>query len=206
MRRLRFVLLAMSLAGSLSYAETGAEGWLRYAPIADAKIKAEYEKLPTGVVSLDDSAQARSAQAEMVRGFQSMLGRTLHVGTAVPANSAFVLGTVTEIQQRFPGWKSAEPLKPEGYAITTLRDHGHIDWLIAGADSRGILYGTFRLLEDIGEQHDLKSLAAAESPSAPVRWVDQWDNLNGTIERGYAGRSIFFDNGHVRDDLTRAGE
>ena len=39
-----------------------------------------------------------------------------------------------------------------------------------------------------------------------MRWVDQWDNLNGTIERGYAGRSIFFDNGAVRDDLTRAGE
>jgi len=29
------------------------------------------------------------------------------------------------------------------------------------------------------------------------------DNLDGTIERGYAGRSIFFDNGQVRSDLTR---
>ena len=39
-----------------------------------------------------------------------------------------------------------------------------------------------------------------------MRWVDQWDNLNGTIERGYAGRSIFFDNGSVRSDMTRPGE
>ena len=31
-------------------------------------------------------------------------------------------------------------------------------------------------------------------------------NLNGTIERGYAGRSIFFDAGRVREDLTRAGQ
>ncbi|MBV8673737.1 MAG: glucosiduronase, partial [Acidobacteriaceae bacterium] len=55
-------------------------------------------------------------------------------------------------------------------------------------------------------QHDLTSVARTESPSAPVRWVDQWDNLNGTIERGYAGRSIFFEDGHVRPDLTRVGD
>ncbi len=36
--------------------------------------------------------------------------------------------------------------------------------------------------------------------------MDEWDNLNGTIERGYAGRSIFFDNGSVRPDMTRPGE
>ena len=36
--------------------------------------------------------------------------------------------------------------------------------------------------------------------------MDEWDNLNGTIERGYAGPSIFFENGSVRADLTRAGQ
>jgi alpha-glucuronidase len=39
-----------------------------------------------------------------------------------------------------------------------------------------------------------------------IRWVDEWDNANGTVERGYAGRSIFFEDGHVRDDLTQASE
>ena len=40
----------------------------------------------------------------------------------------------------------------------------------------------------------------------PIRWVDEWDNANGTVERGYGGRSIFFDNGKVRDDLSAVGE
>src|SRR5579862_9615491 len=35
-----------------------------------------------------------------------------------------------------------------------------------------------------------------------ICWVDDWDNPDGSIERGYAGRSIFFDKGHVRDDLA----
>src|SRR5439155_25510298 len=37
-------------------------------------------------------------------------------------------------------------------------------------------------------------------------WVDQWDNLDGSIERGYGGRSIFWDNGRARSDLSRAAQ
>ena len=44
------------------------------------------------------------------------------------------------------------------------------------------------------------------TPSNSIRMIDQWDNLDGTIERGYAGPSIFFEKGHVRDDLSRVGE
>ncbi len=40
----------------------------------------------------------------------------------------------------------------------------------------------------------------------PIRWVDEWDNADGSVERGYAGRSIFFDAGHVRDDLKPVSE
>jgi alpha-glucuronidase len=40
----------------------------------------------------------------------------------------------------------------------------------------------------------------------PIRWTDEWDNANGTVERGYGGRSIFFENGKVRDDLSAVGE
>ena len=40
----------------------------------------------------------------------------------------------------------------------------------------------------------------------PIRWIDEWDNIDGSIERGYAGRSIFFDAGHVRTDLVSVTE
>ncbi|HTV08095.1 MAG TPA: alpha-glucuronidase [Candidatus Aquilonibacter sp.] len=61
------------------------------------------------------------------------------------------------------------------------------------------------MLELIGSEQPIPN-SFSSAPSAPIRWVDEWDNMNGTIERGYAGPSIFFDNGHVRQDLTRAGE
>ena len=39
-----------------------------------------------------------------------------------------------------------------------------------------------------------------------MRWTNEWDNLDGTVERGYGGRSIFFENGKVLADLARAKE
>ncbi|MBV8630374.1 MAG: glucosiduronase, partial [Silvibacterium sp.] len=205
-RRFAFALLAPFFFALMCPAETGAEGWLRYAPIADAQVRAQYERLPDSIVSLDDTVLARSAQAELVRGVEGMLGRKLRVKTAIQEESAIVLGTVTEIEARSPHWKPSSSLKREGFSIVAVREHGHAFWLIAGGDSRGILYGTFRFLQEMAEQHDLNVYPITESPAVPIRWVDQWDNMNGTIERGYAGRSIFFANGHVRDDLTRAGE
>src|SRR5439155_3965949 len=94
----------------------------------------------------------------------------------------------------------------EGFRLKTVQRKRAKYWLIIGGNDRGVLYGTFSLVRRIAQGQDVSTLDEIETPSAPIRWASQWDNLDGTIERGYAGRSIFFDQGSVRSDLTRAGE
>lgn len=72
----------------------------------------------------------------------------------------------------------------------------------------GILYGTYSLLrmQETGVQlTDRKTIT--EEPSSRLRILNHWDNLNGTVERGYAGRSIFWkdstDLGIINADLIR---
>ncbi len=72
----------------------------------------------------------------------------------------------------------------------------------------GILYGTYSLLrmQETGVQlTDGKTIT--EEPSSRLRILNHWDNLNGTVERGYAGRSIFWkdstDLGIINADLIR---
>jgi alpha-glucuronidase len=203
MRPLEFLLVAALAAQSAAtFAEDGAAGWLRYAPIGNTR---QYESLPTRIVALDHSLLIQSAMAEAARGLTQMLGHPVTIGQST-AQSEFAIGTVTEVEVLFPQWHPAAQLDADGYTISPIRDHGHTDWLIAGADPRGALYGTFHLLEQIAEERPLSTLATASSPAEQIRWVDQWDNLDGSIERGYAGRSIFFDDGQVRPDLTRAAE
>ncbi len=117
---------------------------------------------------------------------------------------ALVLGTTAEIHAAFPQVDTGAAPTTEGFTLLSLRPQSSL--LVIGADPRGILYGTFRLLEKLATQQDLSHLRDTESPAAPIRWVNQWDNLDGSIERGYAGRSIFFDQGSVREDLGRAGD
>jgi alpha-glucuronidase len=213
MRLLRFVLPGALLLSAWAHAETGAAlaetgaaGWLRYAPLEHDAAAAISKDFPRRLEVFDKSPMVLSAQREAIKGISSMLGVNIDAAWARYESDAVVLGTIAEIEKRFPSWKPAAKLKPEGYVLQAIKRHGHSYIIVAGADERGVLYGTFRLLERISEGQSLAGLSDAESPAAPIRWVDQWDNLNGTIERGYAGRSIFFDNGSVRSDLTRAGE
>jgi alpha-glucuronidase len=203
-RLLRFLLvIALATSGLVAFAEDGAAGWLRYAPAPNAT---QYSALPSAVVALDQSLLIQNAAKEAARELSQMLGHPVALTEDLSTHSEFVIGTVTELEARFPHRKPVAQLKPEGYAIAPIRDRGHTDWLIAGADARGALYGMFHLLEEIGEEKPISSLATVGSPAEQVRWVNQWDNLDGSIERGYAGRSIFFDNGSVRTDLRHAGD
>lgn len=164
-------------------AEDGSAAWLRYAPIPNAKM---YESLPTRIVSVDNSPSGHAAAEELRRGLTSMLGRQF-----VVSNSG--MGAVIVLT-------SNAHLPRETYRVRRGMDGLHIEGSSAAAE----LYGVFHFLERIASQKPI--INETQSPAAQIRWSDEWDNMDGTVERGYAGPSIFFENGHVRQDLTRVGE
>ena len=205
-RRIRIssaLLLAVCLL-AVSAARGQQPAWLRYAPLPQTS-QAAWAKIPPAIVTLDSSPTAASAQAEMLRGVRSVLARTLRIESHLPDEDAFVLATTPELRAAFPHY-DPPALGPEGFTLATFFSRGHTYWLIDGADSRGILYGAFHLLLGMARGENFAAMQGPDSPAAPIRWTDEWDNLNGTIERGYGGRSIFFDNGSVRADLTRAAD
>ncbi len=200
------IVPALVLAGVSSLrAETGAEGWLRYAPLA-RETAARYDSIPNSVIAVGNSEVLNSARGELVRGIASMLGKRLRVEGNVSAENAFVLGTLKDVRRRFRELDASRPLAGDGFWLRTVEHGGKKYWLIIGGGDCGVLYGTFALLSRIAQQQNVDDLDDFENPSAPIRWASQWDNLDGSIERGYAGRSIFFDNSAIRSDLTRAGE
>ncbi len=182
------------------HAETGEDGWLRYAPMPP-QVAQQYGSLPQHIVVTGQSAVVHSASSELARGLRSMLGRNLQISSTLPQADAFILGTPHEVEHLLPKWEAPPMIEPEGFSLTAFTQEGHHYWVLAGGTDRGELYGVFRILEQIAQQRFLGQ--DTEFPSSPIRWVNQWDNFDGTVERGYAGRSIFFDNGHVRADLRR---
>jgi len=186
-------------------AETGAQAWLRYARL-DEQASRKYDNLPAAVVTLGDSAILGSSRQELIRGVRGMLGRTPRIETDLPQEGAFVLGTLQAVRQAIPNLQSPQHLRNDSFWLTHARANGFDSIIITAVNDRGVLYGVFSLLSRIARHEQVADIDELQQPGAPVRWIEQWDNLDGSIERGYAGRSLFFESGSVRADLTRAGE
>ncbi len=205
---LRFAIVAVFVgAAALTSpvaAETGAEAWLRYSALSPAEAKSY--RLPDNVVVLGDSPVLKSAQQELLRGAAQMLGRTLVVSADSAAKNAIILGTLAQLDTLAPALSLPQHLSSDGYWLKMTKIRGSACLVIAAPNDRGVLYGVFDLLSKIARGESVALIDEVEKPYAPIRWVNQWDNLDGRIERGYGGPSIFFADGNVRSDLTRAGE
>jgi len=187
------------------HAETGSEAWLCYARLT-APAAARYKTVPATTLVLGNSIVLNTAQEELVRDVKGMLGRTLRVASNVPTESAIVIGTVDQLRIIAPTLRLAGDLHGDAFWLTTAQIRGFHCVIITGAGDRSVLYNVFAFLSRIARHESVSSLNEVQRPSAPIRWANQWDNLDGSIERGYGGRSIFFEKGTVRPDLWRASE
>ncbi len=115
-----------------------------------------------------------------------------------PVNKASVSGVEGKaaqvLRQYYSGGKVTLLVDPqqeneEGFRIT-MSDKGAI---VTSSTERGLLYGAFALLR--GE-------TGYQKPFFKYRILNHWDNLDGSIERGYAGKSIFW-NDHLTFDSQR---
>ncbi len=199
-------LVLFSLCAAISFGESGADAWLRYARLDDGRLRIARESLPAVIALAGNSLPVHSAQTEIIRGVRGMTDRVLRVESGMPAESAIVLGTIAEFSKAAPQWALTADLIEDAFWLKTIRSGGRKYTVVTAANDRGVLYGSFELLRRIALGESLTDLNEQQSPYAPVRWTNEWNNLDGTIERGYGGRSIFFEGGHVRDDLSRVSE
>ena len=198
-------LFLISIFVAALHAESGADAWLRHAPLDEASAR-QYNTLPAVAVAFTATPPAQSAQNELLRGVRGMLGRTLRVESGLPKEPAILLGTLADFHQSAPQLALTADLPLDGYWLTTASAGGVTYTVITAANDRGVLYGTFAFLRKIALAEPVAKLDEKQSPYAPVRWVNEWNNLDGIIERGYGGRSIFWDKLQARQDLTRVGE
>jgi alpha-glucuronidase len=182
-------------------AESGHDAWLPFARL-DAHVAQMYETLPATVLVLGHSLVLETAKRELTHGINEMLGKTVRAQTNLPREKSFILGTLKEVESAVPDIRTAHKITDDAFWLTTRPVGGASRVIITGSTDRGVLYGVFAFLSRIARNESIATLDELQEPYAPIRWVDQWDNLDGRIERGYAGRSIFFENGAVREDLT----
>lgn len=201
-------LVACLLAASLlCQAESGLDLWLRYQALPVVPSAATTQILGPSVTVIGDSPLLVSARDEYTRAMHRLTGRIPRHDSQVPRQSnGVVFGTLEHLRPHFPALNSNTAFGDgDGYWIKTVRPapNGPRYTVVTSSTARGVLYGVFALLRRVSLAQPLDSLDDRQSPYAPVRWLNHWDNLDGTIERGYGGPSIFWEEGRARTDLTR---
>jgi len=178
-----------------AYAEDGYRLWLRYEPVEDERLLSEYHKLIEEAVVFGRSSTTAAIKAELEMGLGGMLGKKISVSDQIregknilavgtPQNSQIIANP--EISNKL------ENLSQEAFVIFNYNLKNGSEALIIAANSDiGALYGVFRFLQIMQMRQPIANLDIADQPKITHRVLNHWDNLDRTVERGYAGFSIW---------------
>lgn len=169
-------------------AEDGYRLWLRYDKIEDAALLKDYREILTGFYVDGNSPILNSVKKELTLGLSGVMGMNM-TSAQSPSNKGLIVGIIgqSEVLGKNISLEELNIVQKEGFLIQYK--NGRL--LIAGKDERGVLYGVFQLLRHLQMHLPLKDLNIIDAPKLDLRVLNHWDNLDGTVERGYAGFSIF---------------
>jgi len=178
--------------------------WLGYRRVGAACRAAQSQDMLSRVAVSGASAVLGTARAELVRGLAALTGSTPAVvpeQTAEPHVLIAAPGSATATDIRAV---AGRPARDEDEVILlTGQDRPQRRIVITSNTEAGCLHAVFAFLRRIQVGQGVNGLPVADGTPNRLRMVSHWDNLDGTVERGFAGASIFFTGGQVTQDLRR---
>src|SRR5699024_1960308 len=182
--------------------------WLQYKSINNKDLIQYYHYYCSQLLSRTNSKIIDSAINELQTGITEMIGNKVDLKNNFGEKSGIILSTAKDIDLAISDYNINNSifskLNDEGFLIKTINSSKYESGiLIVGKTDKGVLYGTFCLLHLIQKNEPIDDLEIYDQPENKLRMINQWDNIDGTIERGYSGKSIFFKNNEFIKDKQR---
>jgi alpha-glucuronidase len=186
--RKRLLIIFIFLPALLK-AEDGYDLWLRYKKVSNNSLLDQYKKQITSPVVLGSSQTIAIIKTELTQAFSELTGTSYKILSLPGKSSTFVAGTVSTstIISSIVTKDELDLIGNEGFIIKTRPGKTIIT---ANADI-GVMYGVFHFLRLMQTQQSISNLHIISAPKIKLRILNHWDNLNRTVERGYAGFSIW---------------
>lgn len=174
------------------HAENGYELWLRYKLVSKGEFYTSYCLKNRKVMFPGETESLIAAKKELQAGLSGLLNIPYTEEETLEDNM-LIVGTPQSVplfkEQAFHA--EINGLSDEGYLILNCTIKGKKTTAIVARTDIGVLYGVFHYLRLIQTNQSLDKLHIKENPKLKYRVLNHWDNLNGTVERGYAGYSIW---------------
>ncbi|MDB4893534.1 MAG: hypothetical protein JWL61_5389 [Gemmatimonadetes bacterium] len=191
---LRRILLGSALillASRPALAEDGSELWLRYRKTSDPARLAEYRATIQSLVMHGESPTLTVAREEILRGLRGILDREVTIDTEPTRDGFVIVGTASNLIPSINVARELGKVGKEGYVIRSITVGGRKGTVITANTDVGVLYGVFAFLRELQTSKPIRKLAIASGPAIQIRMLDHWDNLDRSVERGYAGKALW---------------
>lgn len=185
------LLMSIAVSGALSvHAEDGYDLWLRYRLLAPEQVKL-YRGHASQLIIASATPTQNATRQELQRGLDGLLGQIIPLSDKVSSDGAILVGTPASSPAIARLRLDTRNLGDNGYLIRSVVIDGHTATAIVGNNDVGALYGAFNFLRLLQTDQTIDHLNLHDAPHLKLRVLDHWDYLNGQIERGYAGTSIW---------------
>jgi len=186
------VFLACAATSSASESPSGSPLWLNYQALTPDMQK-EWSAVVQRVYCPGSSAILLNARNELLAATEQLAGRKVSISEALDGDGLVVLGTLTQLKALLSKRlvEKGEALKDEGYVIERALVGEKETTVILSKDEAGVLYGTFHLIRLMQTGMPADPLSLSSEPAIQLRMHNHWDNLDGSIERGYGGKSLW---------------
>lgn len=166
--------------------------WLRYDRLAEKSAKMYRPQIKSLIIT-GNSETVSAARSELETGLSGLLGGQISITESPDRDGAIVVGTPknSSLIAGLKLDKELAALGSEGFVIRSVKIKNRNVIIIASNGETGSLYGAFHFLRLLQTLQPIDRLNVSEKPKIQLRMLNHWDNLDGSIERGYAGKSLW---------------
>ncbi|KAA5826420.1 alpha-glucuronidase [Algibacter amylolyticus] len=191
--KLGIFIFLLSVGTISAQVPNGYNLWLNYSQKPNSSIIKEYQKVSTSVYFQNESDVLNVSREELKRGLKGMLGVDVLFSDAISKSNTLIIATKNNLHQDIQNTLETnyKSIGDEGFIIKSIQFKGKQIIVISANQDVGILYGVFRFLRLLQMETDLSTIHIIDSPKLDLRMLNHWDNLDRTVERGYAGFSLW---------------
>lgn len=185
-------LLSLLFKTSDLQAEDGYRLWLRYDLIADSQKLKTYRQSLQGWIVDGSSPTLTVVKDELAVGLSGLLGMNIPNVSGINKNGILVVGTSqSSLLSKLNLSGKLKNTRPDGFVIFNTFINGKKAIVITANEDSGVMYGVFHFLRLLQTHQNIDNLSIESSPKITLRVLNHWDNLDRTVERGYAGFSLW---------------
>lgn len=167
--------------------------WLKYNKIENHDLSQAYSKTTNAVYIANIDDVIKNAKRELSLALPQMLGTQVNYESRITSETTLIIDVFNNLPEdlKLAVKKNIENINKEGFIIQSISRNNTPLTIITSKEEIGLLYGTFRFLREMQMHENISAKTIVDSPKIQLRMLNHWDNLDRSVERGYAGFSLW---------------